>query len=107
MLDLLVVAAIILAVCAIPVVVGVVLSRRLKAKDPESEALTPLPSWAAFEAALYVLGLILLLVAREVYPGSSLGSLLQPVAGFLMAIVIWTFIASVLGRILFRRGAAP
>ncbi|MEQ1803416.1 MAG: hypothetical protein ABL989_15915 [Gammaproteobacteria bacterium] len=103
MKDLLVVAAVILAACAIPVVIGVAVSRRLKAKDPGSEVLRPIPSWAAFEAALYVLGLILLLVAREIYPGSSLGSLLQPVAGFLMAIVLWTFVASALGRILFRR----
>lgn len=102
-LVLLGVVAIIVAACAIPVVVGAVVSRRLKERDPDSEMLRPLPSSAAFEAALYVLGLILLVATRELYPNSALGSLLQPVAGIVMAVVLWTIVSGILGRVLFTR----
>lgn len=103
-LILLLIVAFILAGCAIPVVIGVWFSRRLKKVNADSAFITPVPSWAAFQAALLVFGLLLLVLAREVYPSSSLGGLLQPFPSIVVAGLLWSLIAGLLGPVLFKRG---
>ncbi len=98
------IVTVILAGCAIPVVIGVWFSRRLKKEHADSNFLAPVPSWAAFQAALLVFGLLLLVLARQVYPSSPLGVLLQPFLGIVVAGLLWSLIMGILGPVLFKRG---
>jgi hypothetical protein len=76
-------------------------SRYLKRTNPNSQFLKPLPSSNIFAAALTVLGLILLTIARELYPTSRLGSFLQSPVGIIAASITWLLIASYLGALFF------
>ncbi len=87
--------------CALLVVAGMLASRYLKSASPDSEFLKPLPSSNICAAALAVLGLILLAIARELYPTSRLGSFLQSPVGIISASITWLLIASYLGALFF------
>lgn len=97
LIAILVIGAIVVA-CALPVVVGVFAKRWLKRTSPNSEFLKPLQAAAIPGVALAVLGPLLLVIAREFYPNSALGSLLQAPEQFIVASAVWLLAFSLIHK---------
>jgi len=100
-IAILVIAVIVLA-CALPVVIGVLATRRLKRTNPNSEFLKPLQAPAILSVTISILGLLLLVITRALYPNSPIGSLLQAPEEIIVASVIWLVAWSLIGKALFK-----
>lgn len=105
MADTLVVLAFVIGllvfVFALPLLVGRLWKRHLEQTDPDSEYLKPVRSPDLQAAALFLVGAILLMVTRQVFPASPLGSLLQAPGVAIAAVLLWGVVSRAIGWLVF------
>lgn len=96
---LLLILTVIVAGCLIPVILGVLISKRLKKTNPNSVLLKPQTPIDLVFAAVGTLVLLVAMAAYKLALGGMLGSFLNQPYGLIAAILIFLVAAYILGFI--------